>query len=87
MGGNLDDFVQARVEEEIASASQGVARHTATDGEDWVGDFTQALDKRELLGRAVAAEFDGRGEYAVAIRLRLAESYRSHPDYRPDWGV
>ena len=85
MGGTLDDFVRARIEEEVAHATRRSARNTATDGEDWVGAFTEALDKRELLEQAVSADVDGRAEYADGIRRRLAASYRGHPDYRDDF--
>ena len=87
MGETLDDFVRARIEEEVARASRRSKRRTATDGEDWVGAFTEALDKRELLEQAATADFDGRSEYADVIRRRLAASYRSHPDYRDDFSA
>jgi hypothetical protein len=89
MGQSIDDFVRARIAEDVARARTAMAARRQPAGKStdrsWVGALTDAMDKSALLESAVTAEWDGRGEYAAAIRRRLAETYAQHPDFRAEW--
>ena len=89
MGLSLDDFVRARVAEDVARAKTAMAARRQSPGKssdrNWIGALTDAMDKSALLESAVTAEWDGRGEYAATIRRRLAEMYAQHPDFRAEW--
>jgi hypothetical protein len=90
MGPSLDEFVRARIAEEVALAKTALAKSrqpSAGQGgdRDWARALTDAMDKRALLESAVTAEWDDRREYAAVIRRRLAETYAHHPDFRAEW--
>jgi hypothetical protein len=86
---SLDEFVRARIAEDVARAKAALAARRESPGEsggrDLVGGLTDAMDKRALLEIAVTAEWDDRREYAAKIRRRLADNYAHHPDFRADW--
>ena len=88
MDPSLDDFVRARVEEQVSQARGAMARgqggSRAVD-RGWAEVLTDAIDKQELLEMAWTADRVDRREYAIALRKHLAQSYARHPDFRPEW--
>jgi len=84
----LEDFVRARVEEQVVTsrlAPAADARADAEAGPDRTQAVIDAVDQWELMAMADSAEHEGRPLLATDIRLRLARAYAAHGDFDPAW--
>ena len=87
----LEDFVRARVEEELLiarlslSVSPSVLARGRGRGSVRARMVTDALDRWALLAVADSADRDERPEVATHVRRRLAHTYAEHGDFDPIW--